>query len=36
MSGAVNVPGALNVCDPAGTAALPPKTPSFEVPIAMI
>jgi hypothetical protein len=37
ISGAVKVPGALKVCDPAGTTALPPpKTPIFEVPIAMI
>jgi hypothetical protein len=36
ISGAVKVPGALKVCEPAGTAALPPKTPSFEVPIGII
>jgi hypothetical protein len=30
--GTANVPGALNVCDPAGTTPAP-RTPIFEVPI---
>jgi hypothetical protein len=34
-TGIEKVPGVLKVCDPAGTPP-PPKTPIFEVPIAMI
>jgi hypothetical protein len=35
-TGTVNVPGLLNVCEPPGTMALPPSTPIFDVPIAIL